>query len=289
MIEVNCRTEKYFVGEILYENDKTNTVIIDAKDKKLNRDVILKQVKYNDDRQKELILKEIKSQIALERYSDHIPQVHNIFVNERERKISIEMTKIEGVSLRKKINDAMAFPNKDLNWYKNQLKTLIMICSTMANLHKYNMFVHKDLKPENIIVSQEKQAAYIIDFGISGPGLSKGIGTVGYMAPEQQRVVDKFQVCQATDVYALGQIGIEMFSGSVLNFGKELVYKASIQTWYKEKDISNIGGTFYPKLGAILKKSIALDPKDRFLNAKDLKINLTDLLKGNYGKRANHK
>ncbi|MBQ8477229.1 MAG: hypothetical protein IJ505_01915 [Succinivibrio sp.] len=89
MIEVNCRTEKYFVGEILYENDKTNTVIIDAKDKKLNRDVILKQVKYNDDRQKELILKEIKSQIALERYSDHIPKVHNIFVNEIERKLSI--------------------------------------------------------------------------------------------------------------------------------------------------------------------------------------------------------
>ena len=287
MIEFNCRTEKYFVGEILYENDKTNTVIIEARDKKLNRDVILKQIKYEDERKKEIILKEIKSQIVLERYSDHIPLVHNVFVNEREHKISIEMTKIEGVSLRKKINDAMAFPNKDLNWYKNQLKTLIMICSTMANLHRYDMFVHKDLKPENTIINKAKQAAYIIDFGISGPGNNK-VGTPDYMAPEQQKNIRNIFVCQATDVYALGQIGIELFTGSVLKFGKDLVYSPNSQTWIKEKDISNIGGSFYPKLGAILKKSIALDPKERYLNAKALESDLLSLLKGKYGKRANH-
>ena len=289
MIQFNCHVEKYFVGEVLYKNEDTNTVILDAKDNKLNRDVIIKQIRYENSRQKDLILKEIKGQLSLERYCDHIPQIHNIFVNEREHQISIEMTKIEGISLRKKITSAMSVKNKDLFWHKDQLKTLIMICNTMAKLHKYQMFVHKDLKPENIIINQDKQAAYIIDFGISGPGISKGIGTVGYMAPEQQRTVKNFNVCQATDVYALGQIGIEMFLGTVLNFGTDLLYSTSSQTWIKEKDISTIGGEFYPKLGTILKKSIALNPKDRYFSAKELMLDLSALLNGNYGKRSNHR
>lgn len=83
--------------------------------------------------------------------------------------------------------------------------------------------VHRDLKPDNIfVIRQGKDARFVkvLDFGVAKVGgaaskLTKTgmvFGTPHYMSPEQAAGQS---VDQRTDVYALGVIMYEMFSGKV--------------------------------------------------------------------------
>lgn len=261
--------KEYVVEKIIYENKNANTCVMAARDEQLQRTVVLKKIEFNDKMQKASILKEIQNQIIIEGYSDFTPKIHNVFVNEKEHLIWIEMQKIIGKSLRSFIDEEKE-KRHDKQWYEEMFYVFCLICRSVSELHHAEMFIHKDLKPENIIINRKRRVAYIIDFGISGPGMNKGIGTERYMAPEQRPRVDKYFVSQATDVFALGMIGVEMFTGETLCYGKDLVFNPTGDTWKKQKDISEIGQDFYPELGRVLSKALSMDPKERFMNAEQM-------------------
>ena len=75
---------------------------------------------------------------------------------------------------------------------EEKLRVAIEIASALAEIHHSNV-VHKDIKPQNILVDPETLNIKIIDFGISteltreiqeiiNPKL---IGTINYISPEQ--------------------------------------------------------------------------------------------------------
>jgi hypothetical protein len=79
--------------------------------------------------------------------------------------------------------------------------------------------VHRDIKPDNILIDDQTGRAMLADFGIAKTlrethgltGTGSVIGTPDYMAPEQatgQRTVDG-----RTDIYSLGVVGYEILSG----------------------------------------------------------------------------
>lgn len=100
------------------------------------------------------------------------------------------------------------------------LETAAKISKQLGEIHKSGV-IHKDIKPENIIINKNTGAIKIIDFGIStklahentqaiNPG--KLEGTLAYISPEQtgriNRVLD-----YRTDLYSLGVTFYELLTG----------------------------------------------------------------------------
>lgn len=83
------------------------------------------------------------------------------------------------------------------------------LCSAVGYLHRRGV-LHLDLKPSNVIASCG--IAKVLDLSVARqPGrVAAGIGTPGYMAPEQLRGGD---VGSATDVWAIGALLHEALSG----------------------------------------------------------------------------
>ncbi len=95
------------------------------------------------------------------------------------------------------------------------------LCLGLGASHQAGI-VHGDLKPSNVMIDGRGRAR-IMDFGLSRlAGDSEGAtiaGTPAYMAPEQ---LDGAPPSFAADVYALGLIGWELFTGTRLREGKSL-------------------------------------------------------------------
>jgi serine/threonine-protein kinase len=124
------------------------------------------------------------------------------------------MPYVRGESLRARLARERPLPVADA------VRILGQIADALACAHEAGV-VHRDVKPENVLFQHDH--AVLADFGIaraleqaSGGGrltaTGLGIGTLGYMAPEQ--VAGEREVDARADLYALGVIGYEMLAGS---------------------------------------------------------------------------
>ena len=87
------------------------------------------------------------------------------------------------------------------------------LCAGLTAAHERNV-LHRDLKPANVLIDGRGRA-HLADFGLADlSGHRRDVpeiaGTPGYMAPEQLAGRD---VTTRTDVYALGLVLYEMFTG----------------------------------------------------------------------------
>ncbi len=127
-----------------------------------------------------------------------------------ERSLFIVMELVEGHSLRYWLNHSGRFTTEV------SLDLIQQLLSAVGAAHARGV-VHRDLKPDNVLVSREGKTK-ILDFGISKVvGEDRGltatgamVGTPSYMSPEQ---VKGEAVDHRTDIYALGAILYELLHG----------------------------------------------------------------------------
>ena len=133
------------------------------------------------------------------------------------------------------------------------------LVQAIAYIHRQGV-VHRDLKPNNILLDQEGSTGqiyiYLIDFGIasiqgmaaSPPLTSAGteVGTVAYMAPERLSGV----AAPSNDIYSLGVILYQMLTGKL------------------PADEQRI--TLPQPLEYVVNKCIATRPEDRFTTAEEV-------------------
>ena len=125
--------------------------------------------------------------------------------------VFLVMELIEGSTLREYLNERGRFEIKDAMNY------LTPILSALAAAHAIGI-VHRDVKPENILISKEGRIK-IADFGLARGEIigstmtaesSVILGSVSYLSPEQ---VQRGIADARSDVYAVGIVAFEMLTG----------------------------------------------------------------------------
>ncbi len=123
------------------------------------------------------------------------------------------MAFVDGPTLRMRMTEAKQLPVQSV------IRALREIGSALAHAHRSGV-VHRDVKPENILIDPHSGRMMLTDFGIakildsSLTGLTKTFSHFGsprYMAPEQAESAASAD--GRSDQYALAMIGYEMLAG----------------------------------------------------------------------------
>ncbi len=156
------------------------------------------------------------------------------------------------------------------------LEVFLPVLDAIEEAHRKGV-VHRDLKPDNIIVGRDNRGRFqpkVTDFGIAKVlvGESKDgkartqagarMGTLLYMSPEQIR--GAAEVDARTDIFALGAILYEAVTGKVA-FHASSDYdtmKRIVEGTYDPPE--RVIGGLPPVIAGCIRKALAVDPAERF-------------------------
>ncbi|KAA1258979.1 Serine/threonine-protein kinase PrkC [Rubripirellula obstinata] len=168
---------------------------------------------------------------------------------------------------------------------REAIQITIALADALAHAHAHRV-VHRDLKPDNIIMVGGRSPV-IIDFDLAindvlhpNQTRQKGIvaGTPAYMAPEQV-IGEGHRIDGRTDLYALGVIFYQMLTGQ-LPFRSD--DSSVLMNQIREDDPQpprQLVRDLPPLLEAICMKAMAKDFPDRFTTADDFATNLRRALR----------
>lgn len=175
---------------------------------------VMSPVLLVDDTFSERFIREAK--IAANLYHPHIVAVHDVGVHDNQHFIAMEY--LSGADLANRCEQGL------------DVVTAVRVCREMATALNYahsKGFVHRDVKPENILF-REDDTSVLSDFGIaralnSATQMTKTgavIGTPQYMSPEQARGKE---LDGRSDLYSLGVVFYEMLTGQVPYEGSDSI------------------------------------------------------------------
>jgi len=188
-------------------------IVYRAKDKRLKRQVAIKLLPP------ELAFRsEIKSRFLREAETaaqlSH-PNIVPIYtVDEQEQLVFFVMAYISGDNLAKRLHERGVLTTDETR------RILREVADALAYAHDRGV-VHRDIKPDNILLDAVSGRPMVTDFGIARAMDSEGdsrltatgmaIGTPAYMSPEQ--AAGEREIDGRSDLYSLGILGYQMLTG----------------------------------------------------------------------------
>jgi eukaryotic-like serine/threonine-protein kinase len=188
------------------------------------------------------------------------------------------MPYIEGETLRQYLEREKQLPIEEA------VRIAMGIASALDYAHRHGV-IHRDLKPENILIHDGEPL--VSDFGIAlaitaarrervtQTGLS--FGTPNYMSPEQA-TGDQFD--GRSDIYSIGAVLYEMLAGQPPHVGGSIQAITAKVVTDKPPSIRALRYTVPESLDAVVMRSLAKLPADRFKTAGDFGAALRQALAG---------
>lgn len=172
------------------------------------------------------------------------------------------------------------------------IELIIQCCDAIIHAHEHDI-IHRDLKPSNLLVTRvnDETQIKVIDFGTAiildrHPRItqfsmgSKFIGTLSYSSPEQ--ILGSNLPDKRSDLYALGIVLFECLEGNHPFLESGLGFKAILDR-ILTKPIPGLRqkhGAPVCELNAIISKSCAKEPNQRYSSLALLSKDLQNLLEG---------
>jgi serine/threonine-protein kinase len=201
--------------------------------------------------------------------SPHIVPIHTH--GEIDGRLFVDMRLIEGTDLQSIVNNGPLPPAR-------AVRIVEQIARALHAAHKIGL-LHRDVKPSNILIDDDDDYAYLIDFGIALQIGERGLTTVGdvigtfhYMAPERFKPdePDTPPIDARSDIYALACVLYECLTAKQPFPGDSLEQQVGNHLVSPPPRPSKTN----PKLGRgfdpVIAKGMAKDPRDRYSTAVEL-------------------
>jgi serine/threonine-protein kinase len=172
----------------------------------------------------------------------------------------IAMSYVEGATLKQLIDRGLE--------PEEAVELIRQVLEAAGFAHRHGV-IHRDLKPQNVIVDGEGKAV-VTDFGIARAGVSEitqtgsVMGTPHYLSPEQAQGLD---VTSVSDLYSIGVILYEALTGRVPFEGESAVAVAMKQVSQTPQRPSSINPRVSAALDAVTMRALEKAPGERFQSA----------------------
>lgn len=182
----------------------------------------------------------------------NVPAIYDVKVQADEMMIYFEF--IEGDNLRQIIESGRTLSLQEAVGWFTQIAAALEHAGSLG-------IVHRDVKPDNIIISTSGSAAYLVDFGIAlNPEDAKritekgyAVGTPPYMSPEQR---EGKELDEASDIFSLALTLYETFAGHL-----------PVGSGYES--LSDANEAIPPSIDELIKACLVVDKTKRLGSAKE--------------------
>lgn len=204
------------------------------------------------------------------------PNIVNMYdVGQEGETHYIVMEYVDGMTLKEYIRREGRLSSKEA------VRIASQICSALYHAHENNI-VHRDIKPQNILINKEGTAK-VADFGIARAITSSTvtiagadvIGSVHYFSPEQAKggYVDK-----KSDIYSLGIVLYEMVTGVVPFEGDSAISVALKHIQEQVTPPGEINPDIPKSIQYIIQRAIEKDLENRYHDAAEMLYDLNRAL-----------
>ena len=199
----------------------------------------------------------------------HIVPIH--VVDERDGLVYFVMGYVEGENLARRLHDRGRMEPDETR------RILGEVADALAYAHARGV-IHRDIKPDNILLDKDSGRAMVTDFGIARAvthgsdsrltATGTAIGTPAFMSPEQ--CAGDREIDGRSDLYSLGIVGYQMLSGELPftapNTPMMLVKHISERPLPIEQKRADVP----PDLARAIMMLLEKEPADRFPSASAL-------------------